>query len=258
MILQLPARHYSRYPFESPRGLVESTLELDLERTAFVLVDVYGKGFDEGDPIPEFPPLFLKRLHMLEAQIVREKIRPSLDAVRAARLPVVYVENRWYPQAWSGSEFAALCERTECGQAGTFDEVYIGTEYNEYSKVIAPLPSDIMVEKTMYDGFFETTLDTALRNLNAKHLVFAGFTADICLLNTVIGAMYRNYQVVILRDATLGSEFVDTVDEMQMTNWAIRYYEAMVGFTSTTDQWIEACRSITSSPKESLSAPASG
>jgi hypothetical protein len=29
---------------------------------------------------------------------------------------------------------------------------------------------------------------------------------------------------------------------MAMTQWAIRYYEAMVGFTSTSDQFLTALR----------------
>ena len=241
-MMRLPVRYYSRYPFESPRGLVECNEELDLTRTVFMLVDVYGKGFDLGDPVPEFPPLFLKRLHQIESGIIREQIRPALDAARSADLPVIYVENRWDRANWDDSEFGRLVERTESGHVGRFEDVYVGTQYNAYSDVIAPAQSDYVVAKTMYDGFFETALDAVLRNLGAKYLVCAGFTADICLLNTVIGAMYRNYRVIVLRDATLAAEFADTVEEMSMTRWAIRYYEAMVGFTATTEQFIAACR----------------
>ncbi len=243
MKLRLPARYYSRHPFESPRGLVDTEEGLELERTVFFLVDVYGRGHDPGDPVPEFPPLFLRRLHALQSEIVRERIRPALDAARAIGIPVVYTENHWRPSAWAGSEFAALCERTECGAGGVFDDTYIDTGYNEYSRVIAPEPSDLVVQKTMYDAFFETTLDTVLRNLNAKYLVCVGFSAEICLLNTVISAMYRNYRVFVLRDCVLASEFVDTIDTMDMTRWAIRYYEAMVGFSSTSEAFIEACAS---------------
>jgi nicotinamidase-related amidase len=254
--IALPARHYCRYPFENPRGHVETIESLDPEQTVFVLVDVYGCGFDRGDPIPDFPPLFLQRLHPMQAEIVQERIRPALDAARAASLPVVYVENNWKPSRWQRSQFAEVCRRTESGHLGGFDELYIGTAYNDYSNVIAPAPGDMLVQKTMYDGFFETTLDTVLRNLGAKHLVCVGFCADICLLNTVIGAMYRNYRVVVLRDCTLAAEFADTVDGMDMTRMAIRYYEAMVGFTSTSEQFIAACAGRSASVSEPTAAAA--
>jgi ureidoacrylate peracid hydrolase len=249
MNLRIPVRHYCRYPFEDPIGLVEGEEELEAAETVLLVVDVYGPGFDEGSPIPDFPPLFLRRLHGIQSEIVRGSIRPAIDAARAAGVPVVYVENDWKPACWPSSQFAELVRRTESPE--NFDDAYVGTPYNHYSDVIAPLPADIMVQKTMYDGFFETTLDTVLRNLGAKNLVCVGFTADICLLNTVIGAMYRNYRVVVLRDCTLAAEFVDTAENLDMTRLSIRYYEAMVGFTSTAPQFIEACRALQATARTS-------
>jgi ureidoacrylate peracid hydrolase len=242
MKLRVPVRHYCRYPFEDPAGHVEGTEELELERTALLVVDVYGLGFDEGDAVPEHPPLFLQKLHAMQSEIMRNSIRPAIDAARAAGLPVVYVENEWKASCWQASEFGHLVRRTE--DPGDFDEVFVGTAYNHYSDVVAPRPDDIVVQKTMYDGFFETTLDTVLRNLDVKYLVCVGFTADICLLNTVIGAMYRNYRVIVLRDCTLAAEFADTVEGLEMTRLAVRYYEAMVGFTSTAPAFIEACERV--------------
>jgi ureidoacrylate peracid hydrolase len=241
--VKLDVRYYSRYPFENPRGLVETVEEFGLDNTAFVLVDVYGKGFDEGDPIPDFPPLFLQKTHGLQSKIVREGIRPALDAARSINLPIVYVENRWHESAWAHSQFAQLVDRTESGHFGPFNTLNVENNPIEYSKVMAPTSSDYIVEKTMYDGFFRTTLDTLLRNLGVKNLIFVGFTADICLLNTVIGALNHNYRVVVLRDGTLGAEYEDSVDDMSVTKWTTRYYEAMVGFTSTSGQFVAAARS---------------
>ncbi len=59
--------------------------------------------------------------------------------------------------------------------------------------------------------------------------------------------MYRNYRVTVLRDAVLGSEFVDTIEDQFMTKWAVRYYEALVGSTSTTEDFIVACRAAQAS-----------
>lgn len=253
--MTLPVRYYCRYPFENPRGTVDTTEEFALDDTAFVLVDVFGRGFDEGDPIPDFPPLFLARLHPLQTEIVRDRIRPSLDAARGIGLPVVYVENRWHPAAWEESAFAGVVARTESGDRGSFDELFVGTEYNDYSEIIAPAKTDYIVEKTMYDGFFRTTLDTVLRNLGVRNLIFVGFTADICLLNTVIGALDHNYRVAVLRDCVLGAEFEDTVEDLSVTKFAVRYYEAMVGFTSTSAEFIQAAQAIGGSPAEGGARP---
>jgi nicotinamidase-related amidase len=244
MLLTLPARYYCRYPFEDPQGLADIGLELDLDHTAFLLVDVYGAGYDEGDPIPDYPPLLSSDLHVRAGQMIRERMRPAVEAARGLMLPVVYVENRWEPAAWGGSEFAQLVERVECGHKGSFTDLFVGTSFVSYSKVIAPREDDIVVPKTMYDGFFETTLDSVLKNLDVKFLVCAGFSAEICLLTTLIGAMYRNYRVVLLRDATLGTEFADTIGKLEMTNWAVRYCESLVGYTTTSEQFVHACHEL--------------
>ena len=240
--IRLPARYYCRYPYEAPRGLVETLEEIELDRMAFLLVDVYGLGHDPNSQVPDFPPLFLKELHQLQGEIIRDRIRPTLDVVREHGIRVVYTENLWRRSAWGQSEFGRLVERTESGHIGSFDSIYVNEEYNRYSAVIEPKDTDFVIPKTMYDSFFETTLDTVLRNLGTKYLVCVGFAADICLLNTVIGAMYRNYRVFVLRDCVLGSEFTDTLPNKSMTHWAIRYYEAMVGFTSTSEQFTTALR----------------
>jgi nicotinamidase-related amidase len=80
-----------------------------------------------------------------------------------------------------------------------------------------------------------------LRNLGVKNLVCVGFTADICLPHTVVGAMYRKYRVVVLRDCNLAAEFADTFEAMHMTWFGIRYVEAMAGFTTTSEELIAAC-----------------
>jgi ureidoacrylate peracid hydrolase len=240
--MKLDVRYYSRFPFESPRGLVETQEEFGLDDTAFVLVDVYGEGFDEGDPIPEFPPMFLQKTHALQATIVREVIRPALDAARGINLPIVYVENRWHDSAWEHSQFGELVDRTESGHLGSFNTLYVEGDFIEYSKVIAPRESDYMVEKTLYDGFFRTTLDSLLRNLGVRNLIFVGFTAGGCLLTTAIGALNHNYRVAVLRDATLGLEYEDTVDDLSVTKLAVRTYESMVGYTSTSEQFIAAAQ----------------
>jgi nicotinamidase-related amidase len=240
-LIELPVRHYCRYPYEEPRGLVESVEHLDPHRTAFLLVDVYGLGHDPGDSVPDLPPLFLPELHRQQGAIVRDRIRPALDSAHAVGLPVIYTENSWENASWARSEFARLVDRSETGMLGGFEDLHVGTGHNAYSDVIAPREDDIVVKKTMYDGFYETSLDAVLRNLDAKHLVVVGFTAEMCLLHTVVGAMYRNYRVIVLRDCVLGAEFVDTLADRAITRWAIRYYEAMVGFTSTSHEFISAC-----------------
>jgi nicotinamidase-related amidase len=244
--LVLPGRYYCRWPFEKPKGLQYEEQVLELDETAFFLIDVYGAGYDDPNgEAPEYPSLFFKELFYEERDIIRKRIRPSLDAARAAGLKIVYTTNYWSPMNWDESEFGLLCYRTETGWSGTLEETIGGdSDYVAWSDIVKPQPGDFLVNKTMYDAFFETNMDTVLRNLGIRNLVCVGFTADICLLNTVVGAMYRNYRVVVLRDCTLAAEFVDTLEDMRMTWFGIRYVEAMAGFTATSDEFIAACKAL--------------
>lgn len=242
--LVIPGRYYCRWPFEQPRGLQYEEQVLDPSRTVFFLIDVYGTGYDDPhQEAPDYPTLFFKELFHKQRAIIRDRIRPCLDAARAAGLKIVYTTNYWPFMNWDESEFGLLCYRTETGWSGTLEETIGGdSDYVAWSDIVRPQSGDFLVNKTRYDAFFETNLDTLLRNLNTNSLICVGFAADICLLNTAIGAMYRNYRVIVLRDCTLGSEFEDTLGDMRMTWFGIRYIEAMVGFTATSQVFIKACQ----------------
>ena len=55
MELRIPGRYYRMYPPEEYGGHAEEMLGLDLEQTAFMLIDVYGLGYSPGEPEPERP-----------------------------------------------------------------------------------------------------------------------------------------------------------------------------------------------------------
>lgn len=62
-------------------------------------------------------------------------------------------------------------------------------------------PTDIAVAKYRMSGFWDTPLDTILRNLRVDTLLFAGVNADQCVLATLIDAACIGYDVVMLTDA---------------------------------------------------------
>ena len=178
---------------------------------------------------PDFPPLFLKQLHVRQGEMIRGSIRPALDAARRAR-----PSHRLHREQVAPLGVAPFRVRP-AGQAhqnratpADLNSVYVNDDYNRYSAVIEPKQGDFVVQKTMYDSFFETTLDTVLRNLDIKNLVSVGFSAEICLLNTLIGALNRNYRVYVLRDCVWDPSSPTRWRTCSMTRWAVRYYEALV------------------------------
>lgn len=63
-------------------------------------------------------------------------------------------------------------------------------------------PIDIQVDKYRMSGFWDTPLDSILRNLGRTSLLFAGVNADQCVMATLQDANFLGYDCILLRDCT--------------------------------------------------------
>jgi nicotinamidase-related amidase len=63
-------------------------------------------------------------------------------------------------------------------------------------------PLDISIDKYRMSGFYDTCLDSVLRNLDIKTVLFAGVNADQCVLATLMDANFLGYDCVLLADCT--------------------------------------------------------
>ncbi|WP_432970617.1 isochorismatase family cysteine hydrolase [Dactylosporangium sp. CA-233914] len=238
--LTLTGRYYRLYPnFETPLGYATETLELPLDRTALLLVDVYGAGYDDED---DGSLTGVYKPDPVIRTMIRERIRPAKDAARRIGIPTVYTTNHLSPGLDEGNEWRNMSMRT-C-DVDALQAWREPTPILEHSKVIAPDDQDVVVRKQMYSGFFETNLDSVLRNRGVRNLVVVGFDSRICLGNTVTEALYRNYRVIVLRDCVRTFEFPETREGEWANFIAIRHIETNIGYTSTAEEFIQACDRI--------------
>ena len=63
-------------------------------------------------------------------------------------------------------------------------------------------PHDIYVDKYRMSGFWDTPLDSILRNLGRTTLFFAGVNADQCVMATLQDANFLGYDCILVRDCT--------------------------------------------------------
>jgi ureidoacrylate peracid hydrolase len=240
-MLQLNARYYDMLSIgDGQRGHCAERLELPLDNTAFLAIDIYGRGYSDGEPRPAREPLWFPGSFEIERDMIRDRIAPCLAAARRIGMPVVYVNNSSPRVRADVSEFGAVLRRTH----GLTDAERWHTERPEefeFSRCVAPQPGDYLCQKLMYSGFFETHTDTLLRNLGIKNLVAVGFATNACVHTTLAEAMYRNYRVILLRDCTAGMECDDTYRDMALTNTFVRFIEVHVGYTSTSQEFLQAC-----------------
>lgn len=67
---------------------------------------------------------------------------------------------------------------------------------------LEPLPADIRVDKYRMSGFWDTPLDSILRNLGKTTLFFSGVNADQCVMTTLQDANFLGYDCILLKDCT--------------------------------------------------------
>ena len=74
---------------------------------------------------------------------------------------------------------------------------------------LAIAPEDVAVAKYRMSGFWDTPLDSILRNLGVTTLLFAGVNLDQCVLCTLQDANFLGYDCVLLADcaATTSPEY---------------------------------------------------
>ncbi len=63
-------------------------------------------------------------------------------------------------------------------------------------------PDDVWVDKYRMSGFWDTCLDSVLRNLDVTTLLFGGVNVDQCVFATLIDAACAGYDCVLLDDCS--------------------------------------------------------
>jgi ureidoacrylate peracid hydrolase len=171
------------------------------------------------------------------ANIVR-----TIEAARAAGILVVFLQNGWdaaYVEAggpgspnWYKSN-ALKTMRKKPELAGKF-LAKGGWDY-ELIDVMKPQAGDIVVPKTRYSGFFNSTLDSTLRARGIRNLVFTGIATNVCVESTLRDAFHLEYFAVMLEDATheLGGAAIQKA--------AVYNVETFFGWVSTVDDF---CRTV--------------
>jgi nicotinamidase-related amidase len=230
--LGMQVRYFRRFPPTAMRGHLEREHLLDLDRTAFLMVDVYGP----------------------ENEIVTDHIAPAMRAARSVGLPVIYAGNSAPRVALDCYEFTVQRDRNAAhyfpnvsAELGVDPREYHYGDgpWGRYAGCVAPKKGDYFVRKIAYSAFHETRLDSLLRHLGVRHLVAVGFSASECLLGTLIDAFNRDYDIVLLRDCTRGGAMTPTEREQDtFTRRMVLWMETYLGYSSTSPQFMEACAKL--------------
>jgi nicotinamidase-related amidase len=281
-ILKLTCKYHHAYPRSDPVGRTDEVWEFPLDKTGFVPLHLWNLGTPGGPPCPEMPVGCCGNIDLTN-QVLDEYVKPCLDAAREAGMTVFHVEpdliaNKYpisnlewkptdippYPGKWGSMPQDKDAEgpqrvAPEGDVEATWKDVIPGWRMKRLDMVLGPGRStwegfqemDIVESCKPIDGEYviktSQQFDRICRKLGVVNLIYVGFTANGCIQYAPGGVSpmaSRGYRVMIIREATLGIEFPDTVEKRLVTQLAIRNIEHKFGFSIGAADFIRTCKAV--------------
>ena len=174
------------------------------------------------------------------------KVALAVNAARAAKIPVVFLQNGWDPEyveaggAGSPNWYKSNALKT-MRQKPELQGRFLAKGGWDYDLVdeLTPHAGDIVVPKTRYSGMFNSTLDSTLRARGIRNIVFTGIATNVCVESTLRDAFHLEYFCVMLEDATheLGGSAIQAA--------SVYNVETFFGWVSNVAAFVEALQPTT-------------
>jgi nicotinamidase-related amidase len=251
-VLELPVRYNRAFPAAAPHGETLRTMSLLSSETILLLIDVYHAAEKSHGKV-----LVHNSWDQAFWKIIDQSLVPIIACARMLGLPVVYISNSSPRIEILHSPFGErLCESLGFDPTLDFREPDVNPlEFDAGERVqlfippqIAPHPGDFFIRKHTYSGFYETRLDSLMRNLGTRNVICAGFAEDVCVLFTMADAVFRGYNTILVRDGTLATELPAEVDDFKNTQRTTTWIESFLGPTTTSVEFINAAEKGLSTP----------
>lgn len=126
------------------------------------------------------------------------KVAATAAAARAARIPVIYVRVAFRPGFPESSDRNIMTARVAA--SGGF---VAGSPSTEFPAEIAPLETDIIIQKRRPSALAGTDLEQILKAGGIETLVLGGIVTSGCVLSTVRQAFDLDYSITVLEDLCL-------------------------------------------------------
>jgi nicotinamidase-related amidase len=231
-------------PVELPA--LPQDLVIDLSRTALIIVDMQNDFCEEGGWISSMG------IDFTAARDLVTPINSVAGALRSQNVPVLWVNwgvrpdranlspGTLHPFNPHGSGPGLAGARTD--NQRSYNVLQKGEWGADLVDGLEPAPGDIRIDKHRISGFWDTPLDSILRNLNVSTLLFAGINADHCVYATLMDANFHGYDTIMLEDcvATTSPDFC-----LQATLHNVRF---CFGFTAKSGDLLHAVQSTTAPP----------
>jgi nicotinamidase-related amidase len=190
-----------REPRPIPIAAAPQDLVVDLAASALVIVDMQNDFCCRGGYLDHRGVDYT-----LDRKPI-EPIRGLAPALRAAGVPIVWLSWGVRPDLLNASPSLLHAHAPDGTGPGLGETIPGGAPIlregswgAQIVEELVPDPADVRVTKYRYSGFWDTPLDTILRNLGVRTLFFAGVNADQCVMTTLQDAMFLGYDCIMVED----------------------------------------------------------
>jgi ureidoacrylate peracid hydrolase len=188
------------------------------DKTALLVIDMQ-RGL-LADSLPTSIPAGRKIIHRL-ARLIEDARRRGLLIVYT-RMSHDFIGKGPYGKLWP-SHFK------EDGQP----ILRRGSDVFEITPELIVQPGDVVIDKDRYSAFFNTNLETILKDHQIENLIITGIASNVCSESTARDAFFRDYHVFFLSDCNAA------LDEEQHES-ALRNIRLCFGWVMDADEITKA------------------
>ena len=96
-----------------------------------------------------------------------------------------------------------------------------GTESSEIIDGFTPQDEELTIIKTRFTAFYDTALNSILKNKDIRKISLAGYASDVCVRMTAVDAYNHGYEVCLYRDC-MDSYYEEFENSIEYLKWLIR------------------------------------
>lgn len=208
-------------------------LPADLSHVALVIIDMQ-RDFMEpggfGDALGN---------DVMRLQAIVPALKRLLETFRELELPVIHTQECHAPDLSDcpPSKLNRGNGALKIGDEGGMGRILVlGEPGNAIIPELAPKPCEFIITKPGKGAFYDTPLESVLKDNGITHLLITGVTTEVCVQTTMREANDRGYECLMVEDCTESyfPEFKQATLEM------VRAQGGIVGWTAPSDAVIKA------------------
>ncbi|HJF32431.1 MAG TPA: cysteine hydrolase [Sporosarcina psychrophila] len=204
-------------------------LELNTETTALIIIDMqrdflYPGGFGEklGNDVST-------------TNAIIPNVQRVLEEAREKGILVIHTREGHRPDLSDVPE--SKKRGGSIGEAGPMGRILVRGEYgHDIVDELAPKEGEVVLDKPGKGAFYQTDLESILRNKNIKTILVAGVTTHVCVQSTIREANDRGYECLMLEDCCAAFDSKDHEDSIRMIN----QQGGIFGWTTPSKYLLEA------------------